>query len=215
MNKQSPINAWSGKFGDEYTARNLSNVKKDDYTEKYGISRVDMNMQFLTDVPKNAKILEVGCNAGQQLIRLSEMGFTDLYGVEPNEKAMKKAKKNLPNAEIKLGDGSKLREQTESLDMVFTSGVLMHIPEPQLTVVMSEIIRVSNRWFWLFEYWAPMRTEIVYRSNEGMLWRDDWATTYQILAAREGVKLELVREEFYMFKKDDEKLSTMALLEKR
>lgn len=43
------LNEWSNKFGDEYTKRNLMEVKKvDDLSvETYGISRSDMNRDFL------------------------------------------------------------------------------------------------------------------------------------------------------------------------
>ena len=42
----------------------------------------ELNQRFLADIPRNARILEVGCNEGNQLCALQEMGFQNLYWIE-------------------------------------------------------------------------------------------------------------------------------------
>ena len=76
------LKMWGGEFGEEYTERNKATVKEMDalYQKKYGITRRRMNGEFLSDLAKDIRILEVGCNIGNQLALLKEMGFENLSG---------------------------------------------------------------------------------------------------------------------------------------
>ena len=69
MIKNDQERFWSGDFGKEYTDRNTR--QKDElnkvYQEWYGVTRVKMNETFLASLPKDTRILEVGCNTGMQL----------------------------------------------------------------------------------------------------------------------------------------------------
>ena len=46
------------------------------------MARSELNDRFLADIPKDARILEVGCNRGGQLLLLREMGFRNVFGIE-------------------------------------------------------------------------------------------------------------------------------------
>ena len=67
--KTEQTNFWESEFGKEYTDRNtytnegLNNY----YITNYGISKDNLNQDFLGSLDKNTKILEVGCNVGMQL----------------------------------------------------------------------------------------------------------------------------------------------------
>ena len=67
------IKEWAGKFGKEYTDRNLMSLDELDqlYIDKFGISRTELNKEFLDDL-KIGRILEVGCNVGNQLLLLKK-----------------------------------------------------------------------------------------------------------------------------------------------
>ncbi len=82
--KTQQIYFWSGNFGREYTDRNTMNHEawNQQYVEKYGISRLDINHELLWDLPKNLRILEVGCNTGQQIEALRQFGFENITGIE-------------------------------------------------------------------------------------------------------------------------------------
>lgn len=71
------IARWAGVFGHEYTDRNMSNRFEMDaiYKKNFGITRQQMNEEFLSDLDKDIAVLEVGCNVGNQLILLADMGF--------------------------------------------------------------------------------------------------------------------------------------------
>ena len=46
------IQNWAGQFGKEYTDRNPQTLKEmeDSYIDKYGISRTELNEQFLNTI---------------------------------------------------------------------------------------------------------------------------------------------------------------------
>ena len=102
---------------------NSSSVKREPHLEKL-IEKLESLL------PKNAKIIDVGCNDGKFLSRLGESGFNDLHGLEPT--------KNMSERAINAGfgvfnsylDSAKSREivaETGLFDCVTLRQVLEHI----------------------------------------------------------------------------------------
>lgn len=95
------------------------------------------------------KILEIGCNAGRNLNHLFQAGFSDLSGIEINERAVQLLKQSFPemadhtaiyNAPVEesicqFGDGE--------FDIVFTMAVLEHIHRDS-TWIFPEIVRIAK-----------------------------------------------------------------------
>ena len=171
---------WSGDFGKNYSDRNP--ITADDAnayaTKCYGLSRIEMNKMFLGDIPKEAKILEVGCNVGSQLRTLKEMGFKNLYGLELQDYAVKIARENDIDINYIKGSAFDLPFKDSYFDLVFTSGVLIHIHPDDLEKVMSEVYRVSNKYIWGFEYFSEDLKTINYRDNNDVLWKADYMKMY-------------------------------------
>ena len=73
--KTAQIENWESEFGRQYTDRNSLTLEGLDalYRKNYGITRREINERFLADVPRDARILEVGCNEGNQLCMLHDM----------------------------------------------------------------------------------------------------------------------------------------------
>src|SRR5688500_3383691 len=87
---------WKSDFGKEYTDRN--NWKDDEdwdkiYLDTWGMTKLEINNKILKDLPRDIKILEVGCNYGAQLRGFQRMGFKNLYGVDLQPYAVEKSKK--------------------------------------------------------------------------------------------------------------------------
>src|SRR5271156_1485888 len=97
--------AWRGRFGAEYSERNLLSLPELDqaYQGKYGVTRTALNHSFLGDVPRSASILEVGCNLGTQLMLLKQMGFENLNGIEINKEVVEQAHARVPWARVTEG----------------------------------------------------------------------------------------------------------------
>ena len=145
--KNQQENFWSGEFGKDYTDRNTR--QNDDldkvYKDWYGVSRVKMNETFLGAVPKDARILEVGCNTGMQLACLKAMGFTSLYGIELQDYAVQKAKEYTVGINLIQGSAFDIPFKDNYFDLVFTSGVLIHIAPENLPGIFSEMHRCSKK----------------------------------------------------------------------
>ena len=93
---------------------------------------------------------------------------------------------------------------------MFTSGVLIHIPTEDILKVVGEMVRCSKRWIWGFEYWNENRIEVEYRGQMGLMWKDNFTKYFE-----NGEKeCKLIRNRWYKFHNDPNKLSEMYLLEK-
>ena len=62
----------------------------------------------------------------------------------------------------------------ESFDLVFTSGVLIHIPPASLQKAISEVYRCSRRYIWGAEYYAHQQKPASTQWWEDMLWEADF-----------------------------------------
>lgn len=206
------IRTWTGDFGREYTDRNTYTPGELDelYLRNYGITRVEINDRFLKDVPRDARILEVGCNIGTQLLCLKQMGFSNLHGIEIQSYALDRAKERLPEAVLTQASALKIPYPDGAFELVFTSGVLIHVAPADLSVAIEEIHRCARTWIWGFEYYAPKTTEVVYRGHDSLLWKTDFARVYQ----QQFHDLELVREERFRYL-NNENVDAAFLLRRR
>jgi pseudaminic acid biosynthesis-associated methylase len=203
--------AWGGEFGSQYSERNLFDAPEFDkaYHDKYGVTRTALNHEFLKDIPRSSSILEVGCNLGNQLILLHQMGFTNLNGIEINKEIVKSAQSRVPWARLTEGSALDVPFPDASFDLVFTSGLLIHIAPQELPAAMGEIHRCAKEWIWGLEYYAPEMTEVPYRGQSGLLWKADYARIYT-----EGLPdLELVIEKRLSYL-DNGNMDSMFLLHK-
>ena len=206
------IERWRGEFGREYTDRNsLDRMQLDElYRGNYGVARSELNDRFLADIPKDARILEVGCNRGGQLLLLREMGFRNVFGIEIQHYALTQARALLPGVPLLEATAFEIPFATGSFDLVFTSGVLIHIAPDQISKAISEIHRCSTRYIWGLEYHAATVTEVSYRGRSGLLWKADYLRHY--LEAFDD--LEVVKQESLPYLNKINK-DCMFLLQKR
>ena len=119
------------------------------------------------------RVLEVGCNRGHNLVALSEILAQppELVGVEPNHSALRLARRSTDKAGFLPGTIYDLPFKNGYFDLVFTCGVLIHIPNESLAAALRELDRVTSRYFLLMEYYSEQDEEIVYRGERGLLWK--------------------------------------------
>jgi pseudaminic acid biosynthesis-associated methylase len=203
---------WTGSFGKEYTERNTFTPAELDalYDRNYGITRRALNLRFLGGISKCARILEVGCNVGNQLLVLQEMGFTNLFGIEIQSYALERARSRVPDAKFTQASVLAIPYPDQNFDLVFTSGVLIHIAPPNVPVALAEIHRCAKTWVWGSEYYAPRMTEVSYRGHNSLLWKTDYAQLY----VERFPDLELVSEQRLRYL-ENENVDTMFLLRRR
>jgi pseudaminic acid biosynthesis-associated methylase len=186
------VKVWTGDFGREYTDRNTFDIDALDslYMKNYGITRTAINEEFLREIPKSASVLEVGCNAGNQLLLLQKMGYLSLSGIEIQGYAIEIMRSRTQNIRLRQASVHSIPYPDDSFDLVFTSGVLIHIAPRDLPAAMDEIHRCARRFIWGTEYYAPHLTEVNYRDHSSLLWKMDYAKAF----LERFDDLELVRE---------------------
>jgi pseudaminic acid biosynthesis-associated methylase len=203
---------WKSDFGREYTDRNTFDKEELDqlYRKNYGVTRRQINESSLGDIGNDASFLEVGCNTGNQLSLLQEMGYRNLSGIELQPYALEIARRRLPGLSLQSGSALALPHADASFDVVFTSGVLIHIAPDDLSTALEEIHRCSRTYIWGMEYYASQETEVRYRGQRGLLWKADYARLY----LDRFPDLELVREQRLPYL-ENENVDTVFLLRKK
>jgi len=210
-NDNLQLNNWIEKFGREYTNRNNQSLEELEklYKENYGFTRTELNTLFLDKIERSKKILEIGSNIGMQLLCLQKMGFKNLCGIEPQDYAIQLSKDKTKNINIIKGDAFDIPFKDEFFDIVFTSGVLIHIHKQNIKKAIREIYRCSNRYIWGFEYYADKYTEILYRGQKNLLWKANFPKIYMDTFP----DLRIVKIKFFKYLKNNN-TDVMFLLRK-
>ena len=200
---------WSGEFGRLYTHRNSISVSELDslYKRRYGVTRTKLNNLFIGKLDRNIKILEVGSNIGNQLLNLQKMGFKELYGIEINKHAIEISKSRTRYINIIQGSALDIPFKDKYFDLVFTSGVLIHISPLDLKSVIKEMYRCTKKYIWGMEYYSDKYTEIKYRGHGNLLWKAD----FQVLFTKYFHDLRLIRARKLKYS-DSENVDAMYLL---
>ena len=169
---EEQLAAWSGDFGNEYLQRNQVTPEAINSRRK---AFAEIFKNFETK-PKLESILEIGCNIGINMHALAKITDALLYGVEPNEKALDLAVKNgaLHKNRAHKANLESLPFDCDTVDLVFTSGVLIHIPDQSLKQAVSEIYRVSRRYILTLEYFSPTTQAIQYHGHNDFLFKRDY-----------------------------------------
>lgn len=166
---------WGGTFGDQYTARNRVDWE----------ARVPF-WQRIQALTKATFVMEVGTNAGWNM-RAWHQAHKDscIFGSDINAGALQEAAEAglsvTPDPAVMIG-----KYYPNTFDLVFTAGVLIHIPPEDLQAVMESIAKASYRYVLAVEYESDREEEINYRGHAGRLWKRPYGKLY------EAMGLELV-----------------------
>ncbi len=179
---------WTSEFGRRYTERNDQAMPARQLT--WG--------RILAGRPVQ-RALEIGCNVGWNLSYLQALGVPELYGIEPQPDAVVRARGRAPGFGVVQGTAFELPFRDAWFDLVFTSGVLIHIAPADLPRALDEMYRVARRYLVAIEYDHPTEVAIEYRGEQGALWKRDhgalWRGRYPQL--RELMTLEVGASDGY------------------
>ena len=160
---------WAGEFGDAYVDRNRRAAHgRDDFWR----DRIAQTSP--------ASVLEVGCNLGGNLRPLAALlGAEALAGIDVNSTAIAAARDAVPGADLRQCSAYEIPFDDASFDLVFTTGVLIHLPTEGLYKAIDEIVRCSARWVLCGEYFAEQEEEVPYRGHDEALFRRDYGGIYR------------------------------------
>jgi pseudaminic acid biosynthesis-associated methylase len=167
---------WTSGFGRDYTERNDRELP----------GRVEAWREMIGGLPVTS-VLEVGCNLGWNLSYLARLGDYQLVGIEPQADAVRAGQERGDRFTILEGNAFDLPFKDGSFDLVFTSGVLIHIHPRDLPRALAEMERVSRRFLLYVEYDHPTEVELPYRGHGGALWKRDHRAAW--LAAAPDLRL--------------------------
>tara|TARA_Y100000739_G_scaffold228269_1_gene239649 strand:- start:625 stop:1269 length:645 start_codon:yes stop_codon:yes gene_type:complete len=213
MTHNPQINTWMSNFGEEYTNRNTfdnTNKFNEFYLNRYSIGRDEFYKKYLSSIPKDSYILEVGSNIGNQLSSLSRVGYKNLYGIEIQRDAINYAHEKIPSLDIIYGQAQDIPFKDNYFDAVFTNNVLIHISPKNIKDVMGEIYRSSKKYIFGFEYFAEEFLEINYRQNDDLLWK----ANYCKLFIENFPDLKIIKKEIFIPKDEPENKDQFYILEK-
>jgi SAM-dependent methyltransferase len=106
-------------------------------------------LDLISDVPRDARVLEVGCNVGRNLAFLVDNGYENVEGVEISPHAVRLLRETYPqlaHATVHVGAAGEVlpRIPSDSFDLVFTMAVIEHI-HPDEANVFDEMIRIGHQ----------------------------------------------------------------------
>ena len=177
--------------GEEYWKNRQLNDKKKDwkdlsgnwvdgYTKSVDHPHRDQILDMLHSSGVNS-VLEVGCNSGPNLIRISkQLPGLEIAGIDLNSAAIECARNNLPwSGNLKVGSVLDIPFPDKSFDAVLCDAVLMYISPSQIEKAMSELQRVSKYVLLLIEWHDT-------ESNLGVIKDFHWARNYLQLMLKLG-----------------------------
>ncbi len=91
-------------------------------------SSLDYFLKF--NIPKDAKILDVGCNYGSLIFNLHSLGYKNIFGVEINKNAIEKGKTFYPEISNNLNtyEAGNIPFENNTFDVILMFDVIEHIP---------------------------------------------------------------------------------------
>jgi ubiquinone/menaquinone biosynthesis C-methylase UbiE len=84
----------------------------------------------------------------------------------------------VPNANVLVAGASDLPFRDGFFDFVFTVGVLVVVPEESIQQAVREMVRVSSRYVFTMEMYAPELTTIAHREIERGLFKRDYGKVF-------------------------------------
>lgn len=104
---------------------------------------------FVSLFPDNPRILDAGCGAGYESMRLSHLG-AEVVGVDISEESIKIAKIKNPNCRFDLMDCRQLDDSIGIFDGIAAIALLVHIEDCDLHIVFENFNRVVKPLGYLF-----------------------------------------------------------------
>lgn len=137
-------------------------------------------------IPKDGRILEVGCNVGRNLQYLRSQGYTKLSGIEISGHAIARMRKAYPGldgfAAIYQGAAEDvLPGISESYDLIFTMAVLEHIHPDSIVGVVDQMARLTG-------------TVLAIEPTHGHSGEYQWPHDLELLFAMAGMNLAAKRD---------------------
>ena len=139
-------NAQFDAYSDDYKDHVDNSVRfSGQSTEFFHRIKVDLLLSLLAEHHElqNTSVLDVGCGTGS-LSELIAPRVMHLAGTDISAASVEQARLRVPNCEFQTYDGRSLPFADNSMDLVFTSCVMHHVPVENWSEFTSEMTRVAR-----------------------------------------------------------------------
>ena len=99
--------------------------------------------QLMKYLPKNAKVLDLGCGAGVPVDDILIKAGHEVLGLDISKEQIKLARKNCPRGDYLVADIAELKESEYKMDGIVCFYTLFHLPRTQhkkLLTIMSSFL---------------------------------------------------------------------------
>jgi cyclopropane fatty-acyl-phospholipid synthase-like methyltransferase len=132
-------------------------------------------------------IFEIGFFSGRNLKHVEEvLPEVSINGLEINKKAVEFAKARLPKANLLHMDLHNMHNIKEKYDVIFTSGVLIHVPPDEIPNVLMKCLDLSSKYVMHIETIGknevasgPMHLKPTYKVSDQLQWNVDLISVYK------------------------------------
>lgn len=168
--ERETLRHWRGDIGRAWLVRNASSFERvDDLTHFWGQLQGYIGHEI-------GSILEVGAGTGDCIEAALNVWphMQRAYAVEPNTEARRELSARFEKLYVFDGSATQLPLGDDTMDLVFTSGCLIHVPPKDLPRAYREIHRVSRKWIVIQEYFSAEPEEKTWRGRDGLLFKRDF-----------------------------------------
>jgi len=138
---KSMENCWQNFKGYTYAGKLIINSSE----------KLTKKMLAEIKLPKDAKILDLGCGTGRTIINFKSWGYKNIIGIDNSPASIQICSNRglKPGKDVFLMDGTQSSFQDKTFDLIFEEGVLEHFED--FSPFIKEMSRLSNRYILLLQ----------------------------------------------------------------
>lgn len=125
-------------------------------------------------------VVDVGANIGRNIGFLQDSNLlpnASYTAIDINEQALRQLNSNFPNTKT-IQSSIQTLDCGDTFDLVFTSGVLIHISPDNLHQVFDKLIKLTSKYCILIEYFNRTPIELSYQGRSKLLWKRDFGRDF-------------------------------------
>jgi len=143
-NKKGVIKEW------EKTWKNFPQMKLN-FLARFYLGFVKRSIKkILKNIPKDSKVLDVGCGTGRSMLWYKKMGFKNIEGIDTSETAIQFCHKEL-NLKVYYMDAFDTNFEDQEIDLIHSEGLIEHFAKINLQEYVKEMCRISKKYVLLVQ----------------------------------------------------------------